>query len=210
MKIRIRADSVEVEGYVNAVERKSNPLMSRMGTFVELIRKGAFKRSLEREDDVRLLLNHDPLRDLGGTANGNFELSEDSIGLKARATITDKEVIEKARNGKLVGWSFGFLDRDVENKRDEDGVPLRVVKDMDLKEVSLLDTEKTPAYDGTLVSVRSDETALFFGSPYEDEIQIREDKPDDEGEKDVPKQQETVDKPINYEQWDKLIADMKA
>lgn len=210
MKIRIRADSVEVEGYVNAVERKSNPLISRMGTFVERICKGAFKRALEREDDVRLLLNHDPLRDLGGTADGNLELSEDSIGLKARATITDKEVIQKARNGELVGWSFGFLDRDVENKRDEDGVPLRAVKDMDLKEVSLLDTEKTPAYDGTLVSVRSDETALFYAQPYEDEIQIREDKPDDEGEKDVPKQQETVDKTINYEQWDKLIADMKA
>lgn len=210
MKIRIRADSVEVEGYVNAVERKSNPLISRMGTFVERICKGAFKRALEREDDVRLLLNHDPLRDLGGTADGNLELSEDNIGLKARATITDKEVIQKARNGELVGWSFGFLDRDVENKRDEDGVPLRAVKDMDLKEVSLLDTEKTPAYDGTLVSVRSDETALFYAQPYEDEIQIREDKPNDEGEKDVPKQQETVDKPINYEQWDKLIADMKA
>ncbi len=208
MKIKIRNDSVEIEGYVNAVERKSRPLMSRMGKFIERICKGAFKKSIERNNDVRLLLNHDPNKDLGGTRDGNLELSEDNIGLHARATISDKDVVQKARNGDLVGWSFGFLDRDVEQKRDEDGLPLRDVKDLDLKEVSLLDKSKTPAYDGTLVAVRSEEESIFYGETFADDIQIREETSEETNE--VPKQQETVElNNINYDEYENLIKDMK-
>ena len=208
MEIRIKNDSVEISGYVNAIERKSKPLWSRMGQFVERICKGAFNRALQRNDNVRILLNHDPERDLGGTKDGNLELKEDNIGLHAEATITDPEVVKKARNGDLVGWSFGFCDREVENKRDEDGMPLRDVKDLDLIEVSILDRTKIPAYDGTLVAVRSDETSLFLGENYEDEIQIRE--IESEEKPDETKQQETVEKVINYDEWDSLIADMKS
>lgn len=206
MEIRIRNDSVEIDGYVNSVERKSKPLNSRMGKFVERICKGAFKRSLEREDDVRLLLNHDRSKDLGGIKDGNLELYEDNIGLRARATITDPDVIQKARNGDLRGWSFGFMDRDVENKRDEDGYPLRNVRDLDLKEVSLLDRTKTPAYDGTLVTVRADEEGLFIGDEFTDEINIREESPVEE----VQTQVEEPVKQIDYSELDKLIADMKS
>ena len=207
MQIRVKGDSVEIEGYVNAVERKSKPLWSRIGQFVERICKGAFKRALERNDNVRILLNHDPTRDLGGTKDGNLELNEDNIGLHARAVITDPEVVEKARNGDLVGWSFGFYDREVEQRTDEDGLPLRNVRDLDLEEVSILDNTTTPAYDGTLVAVRSEESSIFFGETFADEIHIRaEEQPNTE---EVPKQQETVEEHINYDEYEKLIADMK-
>ena len=205
MQIRIKGDSVEIDGYVNAVERKSKPLWSRIGQFVERICKGAFSKALERNDNVRILLNHDHSRDLGGTKDGNLELKEDSIGLHARATITDPEVVKKARDGDLVGWSFGFYDRDVENKRDENGLPLRDVKDLDLEEVSILDNTKVPAYDGTLVAVRSETESIYYGETFTDEINIREEK---EEPKEVPKQQETVEK-INYDEWDSLIEGMK-
>ena len=154
MKIKIRADSVEIEGYVNAVERNSKPLMSRIGRFIERVCKGAFKKALKRNDNVNILLNHDWSRNLGSTKQGNLQLEEDSIGLHARATITDPEVIESARRGELVGWSFGFNDRDVENSTEQ-GMPLRIVKDLDLHEVSILDRKMSPAYEGTLVAVRS-------------------------------------------------------
>ena len=207
MQIRVRGDSVEIEGYVNAVERKSKPLWSRMGQFIERICKGAFKKALGRNDNVRLLLNHDPERDLGGTKDGNLELTEDNIGLHARAVITDPDVVQKARNGDLVGWSFGFFDREVEQKRDEDGFPLRDVLDMDLEEVSILDKSHTPAYDGTLVAVRSEENSVFYGETFADEIQIREIA--DAENKEVPNQQETVEENIKYDEYEKLIADMK-
>lgn len=142
--------------------------MSRIGRFIERICKGAFKKAIQRNDNIRLLLNHNWERDLGGTKDGNLVLTEDNIGLYARATITDKEVIEKARNGSLVGWSFGFNDREVENSV-EHGIPTRDVKDLDLYEVSILDRTKTPAYEGTLLSVRSDDNVLYFGEPFLDQ-----------------------------------------
>jgi HK97 family phage prohead protease len=209
MEIRIKKDSVEISGYVNAIERKSKPLWSRVGQFVERICKGAFARALKRNDDVRILLNHDPERDLGGTKEGNLKLEEDNIGLRAEATITDPEVVEKAKNGNLVGWSFGFVDRDVENKRDEDGMPLRDVKDLDLIEVSILDKSKIPAYDGTLVAVRAeDDTSVFYGESFEDEIQVREIEERDED--DTVTEHQTDVKAINYDEYDKLIEDMKS
>ena len=163
MKVQLREDSVTIEGYVNAVERASKPLYSRLGQFVEKICAGAFKRALARADDVRILLNHDDSRDLGGIKDGNLELEEDNIGLHARATITDPEVIKDARNGDLVGWSFGFNDINVDETRDEEsGLPFRKVRDLELKEVSLLNRRKSPAYVGTLVNVRDDGSALYY------------------------------------------------
>ena len=164
MQITVRADSVEIEGYVNAIERASKTLRDRVGEFIERICKGAFKKALERAEDVRLLLNHDASRDLGGIKDGNLELYEDNIGLHARATITDAEVVEKAKRGDLVGWSFGFTDRDVD-KTLENGVTVREVKDLNLYEVSLLDRSKSPAYDGTLVCVRSGDEVIYTGEP---------------------------------------------
>ena len=157
MRINIREDSVELEGYVNAIERDSKPLPSRLGNFIERICVGAFKRALKRGNNVHILLNHDWDRDLGSVEDGNLELEEDNIGLRARAEITDPEVIDDARKGNLVGWSFGFTDDNVTQLRDEEsGLPLRKVNDLELLEVSLLNRKKSPAYVGTLVNVRED------------------------------------------------------
>lgn len=220
MKINIRADKVEIEGYVNAIERNSKPLWSRMGQFIERICKGAFKKALKRNDDVKILLNHDPNRELGSTKEGNLELEEDNIGLKARATITDKEVIEKARNGELIGWSFGFTDRDVETTLER-GVPTRAVKDLNLFEVSILDRTKTPAYDGTLIMARTENGELHFrGEDFIDEVSIRnetteevhnEEQPIVESSEQVeeqPKQQEIVEE-IDYSKYETMIKEMK-
>ncbi|MBQ3298579.1 MAG: HK97 family phage prohead protease [Methanobrevibacter sp.] len=217
MEIRVKQDSVEIEGYVNAIERNSKPLMSRVGQFIERICKGAFKKALNRNDDVHILLNHDWNRDLGSTKKGNLELEEDNIGLKARATITDPDVIQKARNGELVGWSFGFQDREVENTIER-GMPYRAVKDLDLAEVSILDRSKTPAYDGTLIMARDDSEELHFrGEDFIDEISIREDVQEEHKEEvaqeepkgeEKPKQQEIVDD-IDYSKYENMIKEMK-
>ena len=220
MEIRVKEDSVEITGYVNAIERASKPLMSRVGQFIERICKGAFKKALKRNNDVHILLNHDWSRDLGSTKQGNLELEEDNIGLKARAIITDKDVIEKARNGELVGWSFGFQDREVENTIER-GMPHRAVKDLDLAEVSILDKSKRPAYDGTLIMAREETEELHFrGEDFIDEVSIREDKPqeetaldnemkDNEVQIEEPKQQEEVVKEIDYSKYEEMIKEMK-
>lgn len=223
MKVNIRADSVEIEGYVNAIERDSKPLLSRVGQFIERICKGAFKKALKRNDDVHILLNHDWNRDLGSTKKGNLELEEDNIGLHARATITDPDVIKKARNGDLVGWSFGFQDRDVENSIER-GMPHRRVKDLDLAEVSILDRTKKPAYDGTLIMARSEEEPMHFrGEDFIDEVSITEENAQNNENivqnevqeepkvEDEPKQQEVVENihTIDYSKYETMIKEMK-
>lgn len=204
MNINIRADdTVEIDGYVNAVERLSKPLTDRLGQFVERICKGAFKKALSRADDVRILLNHDWDRDLGGTADGNLELNEDAIGLHARAIIKDADVARKARNGDLVGWSFGFSDREVDSG-EEKGLPLREVRDLDLYEVSLIDRSKVPAYDGTLVAVRTADNskALNISDVIEGNIRVTEDKKEETKEEPKPKE-------VDYTKYKNMISEMK-
>ena len=203
MNIRVVDNKLIIDGYVNAVERLSKPLKDRLGTFVERIKAGAFKRSLERAEDVRILLNHNWDRDLGGLKDGNLELNEDAIGLRAYAEITDKDIVEGVRNGTIQfrGWSFGFTDRDVE-QGEENGLTVRNVKDLNLYEVSLIDRSKVPAYDGTLVSIRSadDSERVNISDVTESEFNIRVEEPiqednhvDDEGTFDYTKYHEIID-----------------
>lgn len=218
MRINIRNDSVEIDGYVNSIERLSKPLNSRIGKFRERIKAGAFKRAIERNDDIHVLLNHDTNRDLGSTKQGNLELHEDNIGLRAKATITDADVIDKAKRGDLVGWSFGFTDRDVDT-HDENGMMTRDVKDLDLYEVSILDRSKVPAYDGTLIQARDadgDTVHLNTGEAMtDDKPEIIEEKPADKpADKTEEEPQNTRDNSeeknstIDYGKWEKLIAEM--
>lgn len=199
LKVIIRNDSVHIEGYVNAVERNSKLLHSRLGNFIERIRKGAFGKALERNDDVKILLNHNPDRVLGSQKQGNLILTEDPIGLRAEADITDPEVIKDAKNGDLVGWSFGFRDvPDGVEEKIEDGIRTRLVSDLDLDEVSILNREKTPAYDGTLIMARSEDVVYFSNS--DDCEMIREDE---------SKTEKVEDKEIDYSEAEKMIKEMK-
>ena len=217
MRISIRADHVEISGYVNAVERPSKVLHDRSGDFIETMKEGAFKKALARNDNVRVLLNHDKKRDLGGTKDGNLELEEDNIGLRARAKIYDKDVIDKARKGDLVGWSFGFTDRDVDKTYDEKGLLHRAVKDLDLEEVSILDRTRTPAYKGTLIMARDDKNILLGEELEFENVAVEEEQQDPKEEKPVeeraeeqePKQQEIVEKNIDYSKAEELIKEMK-
>lgn len=156
MKIEVREDSVFITGYVNAVERLSKPITEerhgKFRTFLERIKSGVFRRALKR-NKVLVLLNHDYERVLASTENGNAVLEEDNIGLRAEITITDKEVVQKAREGKLTGWSFGFIANDDEITTEGNN-EIRTVTDMDLLEVSILDDTKSPAYYGTSIEAR--------------------------------------------------------
>lgn len=151
MKVTLRNDSAEIEGYVNAVGRESRPLRDKEGYFVEVIQPGAFSRALQR-GKREMLLNHDETRVIG-TEGDNLELHEDGVGLFARACVTDSEAIDKAKNRELRGWSFGFTPLQ-ERWVEVDGMRHRYVEDMDLREVSILDMRKLPAYAATSVFTR--------------------------------------------------------
>ena len=186
MNIEVRNDSVVISGYVNAVERWSKPLRANLRgvaqRFVEKIKAGVFRSALKRNNNVKVLLNHNHDRELANTKDGTAILEEDNIGLRAEVTITDAEVVEKAKNHKLVGWSFGFYSNSDEVAHQET-IATRTVTDMDLVEVSILDDTKSPAYYGTSIETRSEDGAV---------LEIRENVAD-----------ETVD----FEQLADLVAD---
>lgn len=160
LRIEIRSNSVLLDGYVNAVARDSKPIITPHGKCVEQIEPRAFQKALDRAEKVDLLLNHDRNRKLGSTKDGNLELFEDNIGLRAICTVTDTEVIQKAKEKKLRGWSFGmFANKDKLEERAEN-IPRRYVSDLDLFEVSIIDDRLSPCYIGTSIEQRSDKEVI--------------------------------------------------
>lgn len=197
MRIELRSDSVILEGYVNICLRESRILPSPKGPFVEEIQIRTFERALQKNDSVDLLFNHDRSRKLGSTKEGNLELREDNVGLRAVATITDEIVMDKARKGELRGWSFGFSVLKDSWKNREDGIQKRTVEEIDLYEVSVLD--KTPAYIATSIEARGESDSILkemrseeFQAKIEDNSSKTEDKTEKQAE---TKKEEIRDNP---------------
>ena len=136
---------------------------SAEGTNPEVVKKGAFSRSLAAasrgEWDVKAYADHNPERLLGTTKTGTLELEDREDGLLARIRLNPnvtfhRDLAEIVRTmGKSLGLSFGFYSTNA-NKVNEDGV--RELRDVKLVEVSAL-TGLSPYYPSTIstVSVRS-------------------------------------------------------
>jgi len=201
MKVEVRNNKIIIDGYVNAVERESKVLYDTRGEFIEKIRAGVFQRALEKADNVRVLLDHEQDRELADTKSGKAKLYEDNIGLRAIVEIEDSEVIEKARNNKLRGWSFGFLCNKEDRKTNEDGIEERIVRDLDLLEVSIIDDRKYPAYIGTSIEMREDKVRIaeYRNAEFSD-IEIR-DEPEQQPTKEVEK--------IDYSDYEERLKKVK-
>jgi uncharacterized protein len=187
MRIEIRSDSVVLDGYVNVTQRESRELSSPQGKFVEQIMPRTFERALQKAESVDLLFNHDHNRKLGSTKEGNLDLREDNIGLRATATVHDAEIMDKAKKGELSGWSFAFSSLKEAWDKRADGMNKRSVEEIELYEVSILDIK--PAYIATSIESRGEtENKLTETRIEESETEIKdnsippEDKTDETGE----------------------------
>ena len=180
MRIQVRNNEVLIDGYVNAVERDSKVLQDAKGKFIERIMPKVFQRALDKAKNVKVLLNHDKNRELADTDNGTAKLVEDNIGLRAYVKVQDPYVIQKAKENKLSGWSFGFIPVQ-ENRSAVDGSDIehREITDLDLLEVSILDDTKEPAYYATSIEMRDSGISKveFRGGTF-DEIEIEKPKID--------------------------------
>lgn len=114
-----------------------------------------FQRAIDNADEVKILLDHNWGKVLGSTKS-NLTLREDVIGLRARAEIDDPEVIQKAKEKRLRGWSFGFTEP-TEERADRDGMTIRTITGLTLKEVSVIDDAMKPWYPSTTVEMRAGE-----------------------------------------------------
>ena len=199
MKIEIRADGAHISGYVNATEKKSRPVITPRGKVIEVIEPRAFERAISRAGCISVMVDHDRAHIYANTEDGTCTLYEDAIGLHADVLITDPEIIEMAKKGKIRGWSFGMTNVvDEIEPRAEGELPIRHVKDLDLDHITLV-VNKLPVYSATSVELRATgetevenrgdfdpvrlEVDSEKGSPEDRAAEHTEEKPETEAEK---------------------------
>lgn len=156
MKIEIRAQEVNISGYVNATGKPSNPVITPHGKVIEVIRPHAFEKALDRNGDISLTLDHDSTHIYANTKDGSLLLYEDPIGLHADVTITDPDLISLAKQGKIKGWSFGMYNVKDSMEERREGLPVRTITDMDIDHITLV-VNKCPVYSAMSVEVRAGE-----------------------------------------------------
>lgn len=137
-------------GYAAVFNSDSVPL-----PFTERIAPGAFKRSLQSRNEVKLLWNHDAGEPLASVRGGTLRLTEDARGLKVEANLANttrgRDVAELIRSKVIDSMSFGFSV--IKDSWSNDG-NMRTLEAVRLFEVSIV---SSPAYEGTAgtVAVRS-------------------------------------------------------
>lgn len=132
-----------------------------VGWYMEMIRKGAFRKSIrEAARQLPLLLWHDS-RSFPVGVSERWTESDDGLDVVWRLDTSDlaQEAARLAREGMLTGLSVGFIGITSERTYDEDaGISYVERIEARLLEVSLT---PTPAYVGAKVAlVRSRERAV--------------------------------------------------
>jgi len=152
--------SMRISGYAAKFNRKSEDL----GGFREIIRPGAFRGALNRDDlDVKLLFNHDPSTVMARTKNGTLKLDENTVGLKYEAELNDtqtaRDLYKLIQRGDVDQSSFAFrvADDGLEISEESDGLALRTVKN--IAELGDVSPVTYPAYKSSTVSARALEQA---------------------------------------------------
>lgn len=143
--------TVRMTGYPAMWDKEADGL-----PFREVIKRGAFAQSLDRGDDVFLLVNHDTDQlPLARRSAGTLELSEDETGLRMDATLDPRnpraaELASALERGDVDKMSFAFRVAENGSVKNDDGV--RELRALDLFEVSVV---TWPAYSSTSVGLRS-------------------------------------------------------
>jgi HK97 family phage prohead protease len=151
LEVREASDGVSLTGYASTFNQPYD-----MGWYTEQVDPLAFRETLGRRPDVRLLVNHDGLP-LARTTSGTLSLDTDSRGLRVSADLdpSDPDVaalVPKMRRGDLSQMSFSFRCAGNGDSWSPD-MSMRTLRNLDLNDgdVSVV---TYPANPGTTASVR--------------------------------------------------------
>ena len=148
---------VRFSGYAAVFNSPSERLFDpRHGEFTETIAAGAFKRTLARDADVRMYVNHNSDMVLASTRSQTLTLTEDAHGLRVDAELPDttyaRDLEQLMRSGVVDSMSFGFTVLDDQWTGDT-----RELREVQLIEVSVVSGH--PAYPETAgAAVRATES----------------------------------------------------
>jgi HK97 family phage prohead protease len=148
-EVRAEGDGMTFTGYASVFNSPSEDL----GGFVEYVAPGAFKRSLQSRNEVKLLWNHDSGEPLASLRGGTMQLVEDEVGLRVTAklpnTTRGRDIAELLRTKVIDSMSFGF--NVIKDSWSRDG-QTRTLESVRLFETSIV---AFPAYMSTTATVRS-------------------------------------------------------
>jgi HK97 family phage prohead protease len=151
-EVRAEGDGMSFTGYASVFNSPSEDL----GGFIEYVAPGAFKRSLQSRNEVKLLWNHDSGEPLASLRGGTMQLVEDNRGLKVTAklpnTTRGRDIAELLRTKVIDSMSFGF--NVIKDSWSSNG-QTRTLESVRLFEVSIV---SFPAYEATTAQVRSAQT----------------------------------------------------
>ena len=128
-----------------------------LGDFSEVIRQGAFAKSLATGSNIRALYQHQGDALLGTTRGGTLKLREDAKGLAFDLALPDtthgRDLAILVDRGDVAGCSFGFKVREGGDRWELRGAQtVRELLDVELHEVTLT---HDPAYADTSIALRS-------------------------------------------------------
>ena len=154
IEVRAEGDGMTFSGYASVFNSPSEDL----GGFIEYVAPGAFKRSLQSRNEVKLLWNHDSGEPLASLRGGTMQLVEDEQGLKVTAKLPNtsrgRDVAELLRTKVIDSMSFGF--NVIKDTWSRDG-QTRTLESVRLFEVSVV---SFPAYGATTATVRSTQPTI--------------------------------------------------
>lgn len=138
-------------GYAAVFDSPSHDL----GGFREIVKPGAFTRSLTEFPDVLALVEHNPAFVLGRTTNGTLRIIQDTRGLRVEIdpanTSYARDIVELVRRGDVAGMSFRFKPFPGGAFMDPKS-GIRTLSSVQLREVSVV---VDPAYPAASVEARS-------------------------------------------------------
>ena len=150
--IELRATGNRLEGHAAVFDSPSHDL----GGFVEIVRPGAFTRSLAEGADVLALFDHDTRAVLGRRSAGTLTLEEDARGLRfaidVAQTTAGRDVLVSVARRDIAGASFAFIAREDRWTYSDNGPALRELLDVELLDVAVT---PMPAYPDTDVARRA-------------------------------------------------------
>jgi hypothetical protein len=123
--------------------------------FTEQIRPGAFQRTLQARNQVKMFVNHDDTMVLASTRAGTLRLNEDNRGLRVEADMPEttyaRDLAVLMQRGDVDSMSFGFHVPRGGDEWSDDG-QRRYLNEIALREVSVV--TGFPAYEATSATIR--------------------------------------------------------
>lgn len=151
IEIRAEGKTLIAHGYAARFDK----LSQNLGGFVEKVAPGAFTKTVQ-EQDIRALFNHSESAVLGRNRSGTLRLEENTEGLQYEIDLPDttagRDVATLLERGDVSGSSFGFRMLDEEWGENDNGFPVRTLKQASLRDVGPV---TFPAYSDSSSALRS-------------------------------------------------------